>query len=134
MRIESLLRRPPNGTVVEIDGKTYEFKPDPDTGREFCNVADPRHADMLLAIPEGYRAVAGVKPVREVEDHPRQPEHEPEVEKENVKEYDDGLDDMSRNELAGVYASEVGKAPSSAMSKAELIKAIRKDRMKDVVS
>jgi len=131
MRIESLCRRPPKGTVVEIEGKNYEFKPDPETGREFCDIANPHHADILLAIPEGYRSVDGAKPPHKSEYHQKPPAREPEIEHDHepkVAAVDDGLEDLSRNELAGVYASEVGRAPSSAMSKAELIKAIRKAR------
>lgn len=141
MRIESLCRRPPVGTLVEIEGKEYQFKADPETGREFCDVANPAHAEILLAITEGYRradgahagAVGVAKATAKLEPQPehRAPAQEPDIEHDREPEtgdVDDGLHDMSRNDLAGVYASEVGRAPSTAMSKNDLIKAIRKAR------
>lgn len=41
------------GTVVSLDNKTYQFKPDED-GQHVCEVANERHAERLLAIPEAY--------------------------------------------------------------------------------
>lgn len=55
MKIQSLIKREPF-TVVELDGTTYEFKPD-ELGRQIADVAKRDHADLLLAIPEGYRAM-----------------------------------------------------------------------------
>lgn len=55
MKIQSLIKRQPF-TVVELDGTTYEFKPD-ELGRQIADVVNRDHADMLLAIPEGYRAL-----------------------------------------------------------------------------
>ena len=59
MRIESILRRP-GGTRVTLGGVEYHFVPDAD-GREFCDVSNPEHAKILLAIPEGYRAAEAPK-------------------------------------------------------------------------
>lgn len=52
--IECILRRPPHGTKIELDGKTIHFKPDAD-GRETAVVDDPEHIARLLSIPEAYR-------------------------------------------------------------------------------
>lgn len=136
MRIESLCRRPPTGTLVEFGNKKYQFVADPATGREFCDVDDPDHAERLLAIPEGYRRADGGKRDPAPPHRPPEPAHRPPAEEPDIAhdrepetgEVDDGLQDMSRNDLAGVYASEVGRAPSTAMSKNEIIKAIRKAR------
>lgn len=53
MLIESKIRRA-NGTRVELDGVLYHFLPD-DTGRHVCEVDNPDHVDIFVAIPEGYR-------------------------------------------------------------------------------
>jgi len=53
MFIECLLKRP-GGTVVELDGKKYHFKPN-SHGDHVAEVTDPRHIEILLNIPEGYR-------------------------------------------------------------------------------
>lgn len=53
MKIESRIKRR-NGHSVEIDGATYEFRP-PAYVAEVTNQA---HIDRLLAITEGYVAVA----------------------------------------------------------------------------
>jgi len=59
MRIESILRRP-GGTRVTLDGVEYHFVPDAE-GREFCDVSNPEHVKILLAIQEGYRAAEASK-------------------------------------------------------------------------
>lgn len=56
MRIESIIRRH-GGTVVELDGVTYEFKPEERDGPHVCDVTDEDHIRRFLAIPEGYRAL-----------------------------------------------------------------------------
>lgn len=55
--IESILRRP-GGTQVELDGVLYHFKAtnDPENlGRECCHIANAKHIQRLMGIPEGFR-------------------------------------------------------------------------------
>lgn len=54
MQIQCKLKRSA-GTVVELGGTTYHFKPN-DKGDHVADVADDDHADTLLAITEGYEA------------------------------------------------------------------------------
>lgn len=53
MKIECILKRQ-GGTVVELGGKTYHFKPQED-GAHVAEVADEDHADTLLAVSEAYQ-------------------------------------------------------------------------------
>lgn len=53
MKIECILKRQ-GGTVVELGGKTYHFKPQ-DDGAHVAEVADDDHADTLLAVSEAYQ-------------------------------------------------------------------------------
>ena len=57
VRFESLRRRPPVGTQVDLGGHSpIRFKADEETGREFADVpADKAH--FLDAIPQAYRRV-----------------------------------------------------------------------------
>lgn len=56
VRFESLRRRPPVGTQVDLGGLTpIQFKAD-ETGREFADVPVDK-AHLLDRIPEGYRRV-----------------------------------------------------------------------------
>lgn len=56
VRFESLRRRPPVGTQVDLGGHSpLQFKAD-ETGREFADVPADKAA-LLDAIPEGYRRV-----------------------------------------------------------------------------
>ena len=57
VRFESLRRRPPAGTQVDLGGHSpIRFKADEETGREFADVpADKAH--FLDAIPQAYRRV-----------------------------------------------------------------------------
>ncbi len=56
MKIESILKRP-NGTTIELDGVNYHFKPESGVvaAPHICEVEEPGHLAILLAIPEGYR-------------------------------------------------------------------------------
>lgn len=64
VRFESLRRRPPVGTQVDLGGHSpLQFKAD-ETGREFADVPADKAA-LLDAIPEGYRRVdADGEPVK----------------------------------------------------------------------
>lgn len=64
VRFESLRRRPPVGTQVDLGGHSpLQFKAD-ETGREFAEVPAEKAA-LLDAIPEGYRRVdADGEPVK----------------------------------------------------------------------
>lgn len=53
MKIECILKRQ-GGTVVELGGKTYHFKPQ-DDGAHVAEVADDDHAEKLLAVSEAYQ-------------------------------------------------------------------------------
>lgn len=53
MKIECILKRQ-GGTVVELSGKTYHFKPQAD-GAHVAEVADDEHIDKLLAVSEAYQ-------------------------------------------------------------------------------
>jgi len=53
--IECLIRRA-GGSLVEISGVSYAFKPDA-SGRHVADVASAAHAVRLLEIAEGYRRV-----------------------------------------------------------------------------
>lgn len=61
MQVESKLRRPEiapgkgPGTIVKLDGVTYEFKPTANDERHTCNVRNQAHLARFLSIPEGYR-------------------------------------------------------------------------------
>lgn len=52
MRIECRLPRP-GGSLIDLDGVTYHFRPDA-TGRHVAEVERPAHIARLLAISEGY--------------------------------------------------------------------------------
>ena len=55
--IECILIRE-GGSKVEIDGKTYHFKPSDDhDGRHVCTVTDQDAISRFMAVPEAYRAV-----------------------------------------------------------------------------
>jgi len=56
MLIECKIQRP-GGTVVELFGRDYHFKPDA-FGRHICDVADERAAARFLEISEGYERAA----------------------------------------------------------------------------
>ncbi len=53
MKIECILKRQ-GGTVVDLGGKTYHFKPQ-DDGAHVAEVADDEHAEKLLAVSEAYQ-------------------------------------------------------------------------------
>jgi len=53
MKIECTLQRK-GGTVVELPGKTYHFKPQED-GRHIAEVEDESHIETFLRIREAYR-------------------------------------------------------------------------------
>lgn len=55
MLIESIIKRE-RGTFVTLDDVTYHFAPGAD-GCHVAEVAEDRHAEILLSITEGYRAV-----------------------------------------------------------------------------
>lgn len=58
MKIESLIRRA-NGTKVELDDKTYHFKPTETDPRHVAEVGVESHAKRLLSITEGYALADG---------------------------------------------------------------------------
>jgi hypothetical protein len=55
MIVKSIIKRV-GGSEVTLDGQTYRFKPSADEprGDHVCEVADERHAAILLAIKDGY--------------------------------------------------------------------------------
>lgn len=53
MKIESTIRRKA-GSSQTIDGVTYHWN---EANGHVCEVENPEHAQMLLAHPEGWRAV-----------------------------------------------------------------------------
>lgn len=58
MKIESLIRRA-KGTLVELDDKTYHFKPTETDARHLAEVGVESHAKRLLSITEGYALADG---------------------------------------------------------------------------
>lgn len=58
MKIESLIRRA-KGTLVELDDKTYHFKPTESDERHLAEVGIESHAKRLLSITEGYALADG---------------------------------------------------------------------------
>lgn len=58
MKIESLIRRA-QGTKVELDDKTYHFKPTEADPRHLAEVGVESHAKRLLSITEGYALADG---------------------------------------------------------------------------
>lgn len=58
MKIESLIRRA-QGTKVELDDKTYHFKPTETDPRHLAEVGVESHAKRLLSITEGYALADG---------------------------------------------------------------------------
>jgi hypothetical protein len=119
MKIECLCRRPPKGSVVKIHDTEYEFIPD-EKGREFCEVTNPEHIAIFQKIPEGYALHGSAS-----KEQPKAA-HAPDPTPAAAK--GDELDHMGRNDLATLFLSEVGRTPSSALSKAQLIEAIREHR------
>lgn len=57
--IESIIQRK-EGTIVEMEGTTYHFRPLPRDPRHIAEVLIQAHAERFLAIREGYRLIAGV--------------------------------------------------------------------------
>ncbi len=57
MKIECILKRQ-GGTVVDLGGKTYHFKPQ-DDGAHVAEVADDEHVEKLLAVSEAYQPYGG---------------------------------------------------------------------------
>lgn len=53
MKIECKIKRE-GGSVIDIDGTEYHFKPEVKDGPHYCTVANKKHAQRFLAIPEGY--------------------------------------------------------------------------------
>lgn len=76
MQIQLLVIRE-GGSKVEVFGKEYHFKPQPD-GCHVADVEDDDHIDLLLAISEGYRIYRPkVKPeatAPKPDDNPAKPE------------------------------------------------------------
>lgn len=58
MKIESLIRRA-QGTKVELDDKTYHFKPTETDPRHLAEVGRESHIKRLLSITEGYAPADG---------------------------------------------------------------------------
>jgi len=54
MKIECILHRE-KGTVVEMPGKTYHFKPSEDDPRHIAEVTNESHIERFLQIREAYR-------------------------------------------------------------------------------
>ena len=107
MKIECLLRRP-GGTTVTLDDTTYRFVPD-DKGRDVAEITTPKHIDVLVAIPEGYRIV---------HDEKQKPPH-------------DNLDDMDRSALEELHMKLLGGKPKAGTKKEDMVAAIRAKKAED---
>lgn len=71
MKIECILRRT-QGTVVELPDPTieYHFKPSDNDPRHLAEVDEQTHIQMLLRIPEGYRAAEQSEQVADIDTDP----------------------------------------------------------------
>lgn len=142
IRFESLRRRPPVGTQVDLGGLSpIQFKAD-ESGREFADVpADKAH--FLDAIPEGYRrvdadgvplvaakkAAKSAKPAEPAPSDLSEPS-DPDLvtlsdddEDEGVTEGDAPveLDTMDDDALRALFEQKVGRKPSPRAARETLI-------------
>lgn len=61
MQIECLIQRA-GGSLIEIGGAVYHFRPKAGDDRHVAEVADDDHIQTLLAIKEGYRIAKPLAP------------------------------------------------------------------------
>lgn len=103
MLIESKIIRP-GGSHVSIDKTEYHFAPDKD-GKHVCEVADKRHIQRFLSIPEGFKiAGADDDPEVEVRTVTTGPfESEPVLEEVDDDEPEDDIDELGLEELEVRY-------------------------------
>jgi hypothetical protein len=119
MKIESLLRRP-GGTKVTLDGREYHFKPDAQ-GREIADVLNSDHVGIFASIREGYRILP---------DDPRaetrgSAKTQGQGGGEGGEQTGDGLDALTREQLAELHTQKFGRPPATNLSKAKIIEALR---------
>lgn len=105
MKIECKCKRQ-NGSVIDIDGTHYEFKPNAD-GAHVAEVTDTDHIERFLAIPEGYKinSKAEAKPAPAGTDEGKEEEYS----EEEVAE------------IKAAYEEKFGKAPHHSMKPASII-------------
>ena len=99
MLIESKIIRP-GGSHVSIDKTEYHFAPDKD-GKHVCEVADKRHIQRFLSIPEGFKiSGADDEPEVEVRTVTAGPfESEPVLEEVDDDEPEDDPDDEPEDDI-----------------------------------
>lgn len=102
MKIECLLIRP-GGSKIDLDGKTYHFKPQAD-GSHVADVTDKDHARRLLGITEGFSAV---------------------VDDAGADDGEDELLGLSKAALIAKLEADSGKPAPAALNKQALVDAIR---------
>lgn len=125
MKIECKCKRE-GGSVIDIDGIQYEFKPGAD-GAHVAEVTKTEHIERFLAIPEGYKihgkAEAKPKKVAEktvpVTDEGNEDGDEGE-ENEGNEEGAGDEPELDLDALRQAYTEQFGKAPHPSM-KAESI-------------
>lgn len=120
MKIECKLKRE-GGSIIDIEGVAYEFKPQAD-GAHVADVGNDAHAERFLSIPEAYGIYRAGKAVKEapapapgVDNTPLEEGLPTEV----VEPVTDAGDDL--NALKAEYKERFGKAAHHTWS-AETIK------------
>ena len=136
IRFESLLRRPPSGTVVDLAGTSIHFQPDA-TGLEFADVPADL-APILDAIPEGYRRADGEEAAPApaaptppaAPPSPDDPGTQPVHGDAGVVTGDDliELEAMADDQLRDVFEREVGRKPSPKAGRDTMIDQIETAR------
>ena len=135
IRFESLLRRPPKGTVLDLDGTAIHFTPDA-SGREFADVPAAL-APILDGIPEGYVRVdasgapapapaPSPAPGAPVADDDTQPDSDdadadPDADEPTVNDEPE-LGAMTEDQLRAIFEKEIGR-PASPRAKPETLAA-----------
>ncbi len=107
MKIECTLARK-GGTFVELDGRTYHFKPD-DNLKHVAEVADEDHITRLLAIREGYRVLGDEPPAKPAK--PAEPKP---------------ADDQARDKAAAAYLEKFGREPAPDLATKAILDAVKK--------
>lgn len=108
MKIECILIRE-GGSVVEIGGATYHFRPSAaDGGKHVAVVNNPLHAARFISITEGYRMV----------DEPEGAAQAPPV--QDPAEPPPSIDDMDRDALVAAHVARFGNKPHHKLSDAKL--------------
>lgn len=121
MKIECKCKRE-GGSVIDIDGTHYEFKPDAN-GAHVAEVTNTEHIERFLAIPEGYKihGKAEAKPAPVKTDDEGGDEGNDEGSEGDQENPVDGYTEEEVAEIKAAYKEKFGKAPHHSMKVESII-------------